>query len=595
MAIAGSLASRLVSTSKPWGAVLCAAALSLVLNAVGNTWGLPSRWHPDEKADGIARMARGEGLRPDSFVNPSLPLYLQLPFVWIQQEVADRGLLGGAWADPLLLTRALSALAGAGAVLLLGLVCARTAPRLPPWPAFFLAAAPGVVNLCHFATPEAWLLLGTAATLLVSVEHVQGRAPAWLLGLVLGLTASTKYTGAALAAPALAAALLRERPMPERRDRLVLLAAGLAVVAAGAALSTAPGHALAAGLRLKDARLLHPATASAFVQGMGHAALALGLALVGISALASWSRTRAWAGRLARVEIVVGGLGALVGFFLGTPFAALEPRAFASDLAFNAQTRAEYKGLVGSGTSFIPYFILLGDALTWPLLVSAALGVLAAPRVLRDRSGFVLLLGTLAPYLLVASSGHRAIRFVAPALPGAAWLAARGIESVIRPLRAGTWAKGLVLGRAALGSVLVLRLFFVDSRIQAESWILGHVPVGSTLDLIANHAGYAPRVPEGRSLRVVPTLSREMAPVERFVEAAARYPSEASPWLVLTASFYERFLENPAQQPERARFFRDLLEGRGGFEVEARFRQQGFWRPPVEFVDPEIVILKKRP
>jgi hypothetical protein len=86
-----------------------------------------------------------------------------------------------------------------------------------------------------------------------------------------------------------------------------------------------------------------------------------------------------------------------------------------------------------------------------------------------------------------------------------------------------------------------------------------------------------------------------MAPVERFVEAARRYPEEAAPWLVLTASFYERFLDHPDQQPERAAFFRDLLEGRGGFSVEAHFQQTGFWRPANEFLDPEIVVLKLRP
>ena len=91
----------------------------------------------------------------------------------------------------------------------------------------------------------------------------------------------------------------------------------------------------------------------------------------------------------------------------------------------------------------------------------------------------------------------------------------------------------------------------------------------------------------------MPTLSREMAPADRFAEAAARYPAEASAWLVLTASYYERFLDHPEQRPERAAFFRDLLEGRGGFEVAARFRQQGWRRPAAEFLDPEIVVLKR--
>jgi hypothetical protein len=112
--------------------------------------------------------------------------------------------------------------------------------------------------------------------------------------------------------------------------------------------------------------------------------------------------------------------------------------------------------------------------------------------------------------------------------------------------------------------------------------------------LITNHEGYVPRVPEGRVGRVVRTLSREMAPAERFEEAARDYPTEAAPWLVLTGAFYERFLDHPEQRPERSRFFRDLLEGRGGFEVAARFRQEGWLRPEAEFLDPTIVVLRKR-
>ncbi len=151
-----------------------------------------------------------------------------------------------------------------------------------------------------------------------------------------------------------------------------------------------------------------------------------------------------------------------------------------------------------------------------------------------------------------------------------------------------------MVGRAALGAALVVRLFFVDSRLLAERWMEKNVPRGAAVDLITNHEGYAPRVPEGREGRLVRTLSREMAPPERFEEAARRYPSEAAPWLVLTGAFYERFLDHPDQKPERARFFRDVLEGRAGFEVAARFRQEGWLRPEAEFLDPTIVVLRRR-
>jgi hypothetical protein len=84
-----------------------------------------------------------------------------------------------------------------------------------------------------------------------------------------------------------------------------------------------------------------------------------------------------------------------------------------------------------------------------------------------------------------------------------------------------------------------------------------------------------------------------MAPPERFRAAAEAYPAQAARFVVLTASFYERFLDHPEQAPERAAFFRALLEGRAGFEVAERFRQQGWRRPPAEFLDPEIVVLRR--
>jgi hypothetical protein len=291
---------------------------------------------------------------------------------------------------------------------------------------------------------------------------------------------------------------------------------------------------------------------------------------------------------------VAAGLASLGGFVLGTPGAVFDPRAFLSDLAFNAQTRHEYKGLVGDPTSWGAYLGLAGDALTRPVLFAALLGLgVAAARLRRGgRAALVVALGALAPYALVASSGHRAMRFLAPALPAAAWLAGLAL-SAIPAARARRLLTSAVIGRAAIGAILVVRLFFVDSRILAGRWLEAHVPRGATVDLITNHEGYAPRVPEGRETRILRTLSREMAPPERFEEAARVYPAEAAPWLVLTGSFYERFLDHPDQQPERARFFRGLLDGRGGFEVVARFRQRGWLRPAAEFLDPEIVVLRK--
>ena len=537
-------------------------------------------------------MVREHRLLPDSYVNPSLQLYAMAPLVALQQGLAGRA--PEPWSDPLLAGRVFSALATACAVLLLGLAAGRATRGAGPLAALVLAVAPGVVNLGPFATPEPLLLALAALVLLLALRHLEDRAPAWALGLALGFAASTKYTAAALGVPVLAALWLRRREPAKARDLVVWLVAGLALGGCGLALAGPLGTRLAASLHLADLRLLHPESARAFVQGLMRAALASGLALVALAALAGWKRSAPWAAPFVRRELVVVAVCALGAFVVGTPGALAEPRAFLSDLAFNAQTRHEYKGLVGEGTSFLPYLGLAADALTLPTLVAAAFGlVVAAVRFARgSRAAAVVALAALAPYLLVAASGHQAMRFLAPALPAAAALAALALTS-IPALGTRRLLSAAVVARSAVGALLVVRLFFVDSRILAERWMAANVPAGASVDLITNHEGYAPSVPEGRTARVARTLSREMAPAERFEEAARAYPAEAADWLVMTGAFYQRFLDHPEQRPERTRFFRELLLGRAGFAVAARFRQEGWLRPPAEFLDPEIVILRK--
>src|SRR2546428_7571633 len=137
---------------------MVAAGLALALDVAGITWGLPARWHPDEKADTAAEMALTPRLRPDSFINPSLPLYLMAPALWLQTHLAQARVLRGRAADALLVGRALSALAGAAAVYVPGRAALRTHPPLGALPPFPFALMPGPGNLCPFPPPPAWLI-----------------------------------------------------------------------------------------------------------------------------------------------------------------------------------------------------------------------------------------------------------------------------------------------------------------------------------------------------------------------------------------------------------------------------------------------------
>jgi len=87
--------------------------------------------------------------------------------------------------------------------------------------AFPLALAPASSTWCHFATPERGRIAATSLTSLAT-RHLAGGAPALALGWP-GPAASTKYTGSALVVPALAPlGCGGEAPATRRPGRLAL-------------------------------------------------------------------------------------------------------------------------------------------------------------------------------------------------------------------------------------------------------------------------------------------------------------------------------------------------------------------------------------
>ena len=398
--------------------------------------------------------------------------------------------------------------------------------------------------------------------------------------------------GRGLAAPQAEAPRLASRAGPGGRGAALALALG-------PGLAAGPGRALAAACTSTTRGCCSPSTRSAFVRAARLAALA-------------WRAARCWCGLPSRGagrpgpprwRARRGRRGWALAAAAGLPrrharTRLVRPRAFLSDLAFNHQTRFEYKGLAGAATSFGPYLAPAGRRAH---RAAAGRGRRRqrgrAPRGrARRRAAAVVACGApLAPYLLVASSGHQAMRFLAPALPAVRLAGRPGPAQRCRASARAAAAAALVLARARpgrrAGRAAVLRGLARAGRALARGQ---RARRGDAWTSSPTTPATRPRCPAGRTCAWCRPSRARWRPPERFAEAAAALPARgrragwSSPPPTTSASS-----TIPSSAPERAAFFRDLLEGRGGFEVAARFRQEGWRRPPAEFLDPEIVILRK--
>ncbi|HTI36999.1 MAG TPA: glycosyltransferase family 39 protein [Vicinamibacterales bacterium] len=238
----------------PLTRVLLVLVLSVgaAASLTGLDWGLPYQWHTDEKVTQALNVLHSSKRDPDYFINPHLHIYLVAAAFEIAHRRYPAAHVGRALPEilPMLdadstgralqftamrLARGISVLFGLSTLYVLFVIGRRSwddATGLLA--AAFAAVTMGLVNLWHFATPEALLILLTLLAL-GSLDRLMAQATYRsyaVTGLLVGLACSTKYTACLLAVPVLAAhAAVRGRSSLDARSVRHLATAAAASLA----------------------------------------------------------------------------------------------------------------------------------------------------------------------------------------------------------------------------------------------------------------------------------------------------------------------------------------------------------------------------
>jgi len=574
------------------------------LSTVG--WGLPYLYHPDERGFVLWESASTEwrGLTQGDWrprINTYGPLLYELalgvkwafvggpgeagqeaqrhPTDWAYVTEAFGSRPGEAtflWPRWAWGVRTISALAGTAAIALLAAAARRLAgPGAGAVAAVLAAAAPGLIQVGHFFTPEALLVAEVALLAYGSagLATAPGRSSArfaLLTGVALGLLAATKAPGLATGGAVLLALFHRRRRF-------------------GDGLTTVPT----------------------------------------LGRIASGTR-RMFQGALSRDALLAGGAG-LVTLALLNPWLWLDPQAYLFDVPPNRSGLAVLGDHLGDDPSVIGFrdwrFTYRGvgpvEGIVVRLLpfglgsVAAAMvafgllaGVLPLPprpapggRLL-IRLGLVLSVPTL---LLVSGWLVKTIRYVLPALPGLILVAAavwgpclepspvhrpgsrspRGARHPGPTARAALrpWAVGLALVAVALQGLGFAGMFWVeDPRTRAARYLAARLGPGDTVVLEAQGA-YTPPMDDDRDgvgrgdLALPPDLevrrlwTRSPARPE-VLAARVRRALDGADFVAIgdLAAAHAAHPDAPSVAPVEAAFYRLLRAGCLGFERVATFR-----------------------
>jgi hypothetical protein len=287
-----------------------------------------------------------------------------------------------------------------------------------------------------------------------------------------------------------------------------------------------------------------------------------GLAFLGLVAAHAARRPGlpAWR-RVAGKDTLLGAGLAVLGIFLGTPFALLTPAAFVRGVL--AELREVHTVQFGNEADAPAYLFHLAyslpEAMGWPLylLALAGLGWALAVRGARE----VVLLAFAVPYLVViATWSARFERYAIPLLPcltllaavavtrGVSWLSGR--VRLAPPWPALTLAAGAVLLVAPpLARVTAYHRLLAepDTRELGAAWVERHVPPGTRIAL----EPYSLSLPVAGSQDGYWLVRLHTYDLDRLQGAGVQY-------VVLSGFVYQRYRQACRWHPDPCRFYAAL-------------------------------------
>lgn len=197
-------------------------------------FGLPDPFHPDEmiKTRSLRRMMDAGSADPKLYLHPPLLLYLSWPLYYVVD------LLGfypdNFMARATLAGRSVSLLLGTGSIYLVYLIGVRLyrSQLVGSLAALLLAFSPLHITCSRYMKEDALLTFAVLLFLLVVVYAINTRKVGWvhLAGLLAGVCAGSKYSGAAVGAVILAIPWLSAEKLRVKPDKQLIRSTAIALL-----------------------------------------------------------------------------------------------------------------------------------------------------------------------------------------------------------------------------------------------------------------------------------------------------------------------------------------------------------------------------